>query len=450
MGPMRCVGNQAENRVVRQIRSRLSFGVLAALTVILCACGTSTSAGTTTTSSAQTSVTAQSSATHSGSTSEGAVWSLTTTSPDCGLGYFAWPRQTVVETCHGYQSTPSYSYSSYDNLTGKPLAHAAEPTSHYVEPLQSMGFTTSKGDVLVDFVKAQTAAQGLTPASSSFSLRGLNPRTLAVQWSTQIADCSGDASCILPEVVLLPAEGKGDDSVIQLMDQYHSGTAPKSEGVDLTSGKILWSSSAYANYLDANPSSVTHIISDRVVLAPYSESGNYVIVDVKTGGIVQQLSSSSPWGNVDKYFVQESSTYGVTNAVIDVTTGSTLWQISRPSVIIPQVGIFLGWSTSSWSDSTSGVPVAYNLATGATMWTLPVTAQYCGYDNQTKQIAVVANSQLVILDAVSGKQLSYDANGSCSTLSANYRDEDVGTVRIDIPSTVVQQYDTHAVSAFRL
>jgi hypothetical protein len=385
-----------------------------------------------------------------GSSTGSVVWSVDATNSPCGVAYTAWANETVLNTCTGSSASPQHEYASYDNVTGKQLARQAEPD---LKPAGSdngfttpTGIVTSVGDVFVDVTRHENPAQGLSPAVDTLTLRGSNPRTLQSRWSTVLQNCSG---CITDGATLVPCIGQEDYGVIQL-DNNPGGIT--TEGIDFTSGKVVWTSSQFELTTDASAS--TSVVGDRLFLQQMDSGGGnqgYVLISTQTGTTVASYGPARVFGQDGKYVVVQQSSNQPAYDIFDTSTGTSAWQLNFPAALLPSpLNQVLGHVPVSGDPLVADYPLkSYDLATGATRWSLSVAATYCSANVKRNQIALVANGQLVMVNAQTGGQESYAPGGNCSSVPDGFTDPVFGTVRIHLKQKS-EEGMTESLSAVRV
>ena len=285
-------------------------------------------------------------------------------------------------------------YTSYDVRTGSMIKTqtAVTPVAEWSCGVRAIRRGTA--NLLLDVLVTRTPAQGINHATISLALRAIDARTMTILWTTPIVQDMVDEWGLCTDGIQEVSISK----ILPTLDgSYALMTYPNvTLAVDLSNGQ-------------AKPVADAVAVVGNWIVTQKNDNGAVALVDPRTGTVAGTVTPSF----VHSHHADTGRVLAVTDsevAAFDLPSGTSTWKASlrlnSPYLTYEaQAGVFL-FSEHSYGAKSI---VALSPQDGHTLWG-PVSAELCGATSG--KLVVSANNQLAVLDASTGKQLSYDATTS--------------------------------------
>jgi hypothetical protein len=310
-------------------------------------------------------------------------------------------------------------------LDGAALATDSDQASYTPGCKMAMTRRSDGVDILLTIQSETTPAQGINPAHTARSLIASDAATLNRLWSVPIDPGSiGDDYCTVNQM---------DNSSVDLSNttwftidgnwvllrsltpslviNLNTGAPRKMPEATDVAGRYILAAPVGFGETYADKVSVINPVDGSVVGAATGKSaGGDALMYGAGGGNVTQIGVNS---FATTYADQTSSIVTQTYVLPSLTPiWSAKWQVASPPLPVtlePVTGTLI----------VADIPgvTALSAASGAKRWTANVDG-ICGV--ASGKVLVLANNQLAVLDASSGRQLSFDAQISqCPTMLAD-------------------------------
>ena len=332
----------------------------------------------------------------------------------------------------GSGANNDYQLQSYSIATGQQLAgFTPDGFDQGTVCIDDLVRSAQNADVLLAEKTDEVPAQGLTPASYSVDLMGIDARTGDKLW---------DAT--------LPVVGTNETDFCNRTDppDFLSYTADGKYALDIETGTTYLVN--LANGAVTPEPAATQVLG-RWLAEPSTAQVpgegypvTVAIVDPSTGATVHTVAdddtglSGDAQGGDDGAPGLGNGGYGMgvdLGGAVDLVTGSRVNALYGGLVAYSLPSFHRIWSVASaaydalvYDPTDPGIAVAYDgqstitgvdVKSGRALWTVTADSYYCGVTNG--HVYVVANGQVAELDETTGKQIGYDANYSGCPLILN-------------------------------